>query len=102
MPLRIAIVLPASEIERVLPDIEAMVADGIVAVHDLDVVSHKTRKQLVPEQIKVRDIMTLIPGKSPARPRSIRWSGCCSRRFLPGYPWWTTRAGRSGSSPRGI
>jgi len=63
MPLRIAIVLPASEIERVLPDIEAMVADGIVAVHHLDVVSHKTRKQLVPKQIKVRDIMTPDPRK---------------------------------------
>ena len=61
MPLRIAIVLPASEIERVLPDVEAMVTDGIVAVHHLDVVSHKTRKQLVPKQIKVRDIMTPDP-----------------------------------------
>jgi len=63
MPLRIAIVLPAAEIERVLPDIEAMVEDGIVAVHHLDVVSHKTRKQLLPRQIKVRDIMTPDPRK---------------------------------------
>jgi CBS domain-containing protein len=63
MPLRIAIVLPASEIERVLPDVEAMVADGIVAVHHLDVVSHKTRKQLVPKQIRVRDVMTPDPRK---------------------------------------
>lgn len=63
MPLRIAIVLPASEIERVLPEVEAMVADGIVAVHHLDVVSHKTRKQLVPRQIKVREIMTPDPRK---------------------------------------
>jgi CBS domain-containing protein len=61
MPLRIAIVLPAAEIERVLPEVEAMVTDGIVAVHHLDVVSHKTRKQLVPKQIKVRDIMTPDP-----------------------------------------
>lgn len=63
MPLRIAIVLPASEIERVLPEVEAMVTDGIVAVHHLDVVSHKTRKQLVPKQIKVRNIMTPDPRK---------------------------------------
>jgi len=63
MPLRIAIVLPAAEIERVLPEVEAMVEDGIVAVHHLDVVSHKTRKQLVPRQIKVRDIMTPDPRK---------------------------------------
>jgi len=63
MPLRIAIVLPAAEIERVLPEVEAMVEDGIVAVHHLDVVSHKTRKQLVPSQIKVRDIMAPDPRK---------------------------------------
>ena len=63
MPLRIAIVLPAAEIERVLPEVEAMVEDGIVAVHHLDVVSHKTRKQLLPRQIKVRDIMTPDPRK---------------------------------------
>jgi CBS domain-containing protein len=63
MPLRIAIVLPAAEIERVLPEVEAMVTDGIVAVHQLDVVSHKTRKQLVPKQIKIRDIMTPNPRK---------------------------------------
>ena len=63
MPLRIAIVLPAAEIERVLPEVEAMVEDGIVAVHHLDVVSHKTRKQLVPRQIKIRDIMTPDPRK---------------------------------------
>jgi CBS domain-containing protein len=63
MPLRIAIVLPASEIGRVLPEVEAMVTDGIVAVHHLDVVSHKTRKQLVPKQIKVRNIMTPDPRK---------------------------------------
>jgi CBS domain-containing protein len=63
MPLRIAIVLPASEIERVLTEVEAMVADGIVAVHHLDVVSHKTRKQLIARQIKVRNIMTPDPRK---------------------------------------
>jgi len=63
MPLRIAIVLPAAEIERVLPEVEAMVEDGIVAVHHLDVVSHKTRKQLVPSQIKVRNIMAPDPRK---------------------------------------
>jgi CBS domain-containing protein len=64
MPLRIAIVLPASEIERVLPEVEAMVEDGIVAVHHLDVVSHKTRRQILPKQIKVHDIMTPDPRKA--------------------------------------
>lgn len=63
MPLRIAIVLPASDLGQVLPEVEAMVTDGIVAVHSLDVVSHKARKELVPQQIKVRDIMTADPRK---------------------------------------
>lgn len=58
MPLRIVIVMPAAEIERVLPKIEEMVTDGIVAVQSLEVVSHKTQKLLVPKQIRVRDIMT--------------------------------------------
>lgn len=63
MPLRIAIVLPASEIERVLPEVEAMVEEGIVAVHHLDVVAHKTRRQILPRQIRVREIMTPDPRK---------------------------------------
>jgi CBS domain-containing protein len=63
MPLRIAIVLPASDLGQVLPEVEAMVTDGLVAVHSLDVVSHKARKELVPQQIKVRDIMTADPRK---------------------------------------
>lgn len=63
MPLRIAIVLPASDLGQVLPEVEAMVTDGIVAVHSLDVVAHKTSKELVPRQIKVREIMTTEPRK---------------------------------------
>lgn len=63
MPLRIAIVLPAAEIGRVLPEVEAMVEEGIVAVHHLDVVSYKTRKQIIPRQLKVRDTMTPDPRK---------------------------------------
>ena len=98
MPLRIAIVLPAAEIERVLPEVEAMVADGIVAVHHLDVVSHKTRKQLVSRQIKVRDIMTPDPRKvSLTTPLDQVASGCCSRRFLPECPWWTMQGPAGGS-----
>jgi len=85
MPLRIAIVLPAAEIERVLPEVEAMVTDGIVAVHHLDVVSHKTRKQLVPKQIKVRDIMTPDPRKVSLKRRlrspAPSSSGCTSNNF---------------------
>ncbi|MEW6521285.1 MAG: DUF190 domain-containing protein [Thermodesulfobacteriota bacterium] len=63
MPLHIVIVLPASALDRVLPEIEAMVTDGIVAVHQLNVISHKTRKSLLPGHTRVRDIMTAQPRK---------------------------------------
>jgi CBS domain-containing protein len=61
MPLRITIILPAAELDRMLPQIEAMVADGIVAVQDLAVSSHKTRGTLLPPGVRVRDIMTPEP-----------------------------------------
>jgi CBS domain-containing protein len=63
MPLRITIVLPAAEAERVVPRLEAMVSDGIVAVQDLNVISHKTHGLLIPKQTRVRDIMTVAPQK---------------------------------------
>lgn len=61
MPLKIEIVLPASEAERILPTIQEMVIDGIVAVNDLAVVSHKTQKHLIPKRLQVRDVMTPSP-----------------------------------------
>ncbi len=61
MPVRIHVILPAGELERVLPDIDKMVTDGIVVVHHLDVVSHKIRTRLIPRQVKVRDVMTANP-----------------------------------------
>lgn len=63
MPVRIDIVLPASELAYVLPGIEKMVPDGIIAVQDLDVVSHKTRNRLLPSHMRVKDVMTPDPRK---------------------------------------
>ncbi len=63
MPLRITIVLPAAQAESVLPQIEEMVSDGIVAVQDIQVLSHKTRRQLIPKHIRVKDVMTASPCK---------------------------------------
>lgn len=71
MPLRITIVLPSSELDRILPRIEGMVTDGIVAVQDLNVVSHKTRGLFIPRHTRVRDIMTPAPKKvKPETPLS--------------------------------
>ena len=63
MPLRITIVLPAAEMEGVLPQIEEMVSDGIVAVQDIQALSHKTQRQLIPKHIRVKDVMTATPQK---------------------------------------
>jgi CBS domain-containing protein len=61
MPVKIEIILPATEAESVLAALEDLVTDGIVAVGDLDVRAYKTRQNLIPRQIKVRDIMTPDP-----------------------------------------
>jgi CBS domain-containing protein len=63
MPVRITVVMPAAEVERLLEKVEAMVTDGIVAVQDLQVVAHRTRGVLIPQHTRVRDIMTVNPQK---------------------------------------
>jgi len=59
MPLRITIVVPGVEAEKVLSKVEGMDLDGIVVVEDLNVISHKTHGLLIPKATKVRDIMRL-------------------------------------------
>jgi len=63
MPIRITIVAPAVESERILSKAEQMVSDGIVAVHDLNVISYKTHGLLIPKDTRVRDLMTPAPEK---------------------------------------
>jgi CBS domain-containing protein len=58
MPLKIEIVLPALEVDRVLPAVQEMVGDGIVGVRDLTSVSHKTQRHLIPRHLRIRDLMT--------------------------------------------
>lgn len=64
MPLRITIVLPSAEMENILPQIEEMVSDGIVAVQDIHALFHKTQRQLIPKHIRVKDVMTATPQKA--------------------------------------
>jgi CBS domain-containing protein len=61
MPVRITIILPAAEYDRVLSGVEEMVTDGIIAVRDVEVVSHKTRGLLMPRYTQVHEIMTREP-----------------------------------------
>ncbi len=61
MPVWIRIILPAAEADRVTTMLAKMVTDGIVAVQDLDVVSHRTKGKLLPKHVRVRDVMNPEP-----------------------------------------
>ncbi len=61
MPLKIEIILPMPEVERILPTIQQMVVDGIVVVEDMRIFSHRTNARLLPRQLRVRDVMTHRP-----------------------------------------
>lgn len=61
MPVRIEIIVPATDCENVLSKVTEMVAEGIIAVRDVAVVSHKTFGLLMPRNTRVREIMTPEP-----------------------------------------
>lgn len=61
LPVRIYIVLPAAAIDQVLAGLDPLVSDGIIALHDLSVVSHKAANSFFPRQLLVRDVMTPTP-----------------------------------------
>jgi CBS domain-containing protein len=61
LPVRIYIVMPAAETERVLDGLNGLVGDGIIALHDLNVISHRARNSFFPRQLLVRDVMTAKP-----------------------------------------
>ena len=61
MPLKIEIILPNTEVKKVLPTIEKMVDDGIIALRELEITVYKTRRHLIPRRLKVKDIMTVSP-----------------------------------------
>jgi CBS domain-containing protein len=61
LPIRIYIVLPAAASEQVLAGLDQLVGNGIIALHDLKVISHKTANTFFPRQLTVRDVMTAEP-----------------------------------------
>lgn len=61
MPLKIEIILPSAELDVVLPMVEEMVCEGIVAVRTMRVQSHKTERRLLPRHFRVKDVMTPSP-----------------------------------------
>jgi CBS domain-containing protein len=61
LPIRIYIVVPGAETERVLAGLSPMIGDGIIALHDLQVVGHRVDNAFFPAQLRVRDVMTPAP-----------------------------------------
>jgi CBS-domain-containing membrane protein len=61
MPLKVEIILPAGEIDGIMPVVEEMVTDGIVSISDLIVLSHRTQRQLLLRHLRIRDVMTPAP-----------------------------------------
>ena len=61
LPVRIYIILPEAETALVLAGIDELVGNGIIALHDLAVVSHKAANTFFPRQLAVRDVMTPGP-----------------------------------------
>lgn len=68
LPVKIEIILPAAELDLLLPVLEEMVHDGVMAVKDLPVVLHRTEGRLLPRHLQVRDVMT--PGPQVVRPET--------------------------------
>jgi CBS domain-containing protein len=63
MPVRIVIILPARELDTVLPEVQEMVCEGILTLRDQEVVYHKTNRIMMPKYVRVREIMTESPRK---------------------------------------
>jgi CBS domain-containing protein len=66
MPVKIDIVLPTAELDQVLPAIDEMVSEGLVAVRKLDVHYYKLKKMIIPKHLRVKDIMTSFPETTTA------------------------------------
>ena len=61
LPVKIEIVLPETEADAVMTDLQEMISDGILGTRPLTVTSHRTQKRLFPPQTRVRDVMTSKP-----------------------------------------
>jgi CBS domain-containing protein len=78
LPVQIRIILPAAEAPRVLDKLKELITDGLVAVHELKVISHRAKNQFFPRRIRVRDAMT----PSPARVAADTSAGEAARLLL--------------------
>lgn len=66
LPIRIYILLPAAEAGRVLDGLNPMIGDGIITLHEVNVISYRARNVFFPRQLLVRDVMTPDPKRVSA------------------------------------
>lgn len=66
MPVKIEIVIPTAELDNILPVVDEMVSEGIVAVRNLDVHFYKLKKMIIPRHLRIKDIMTSSPETTTA------------------------------------
>ena len=65
MPLEIIVIMPQSESARCCPSWRRWWTKGLMTVEDQDVHWHKCRKQMIPRQVRVKDVMTPRPRTLP-------------------------------------
>ena len=86
LPIRIYIVLPAAETEPVLAGLDELVGNGIIALHDLKVISHKAANTFFPRQLMVRDVMTPKPQSITAEGPLSAAAGLLLSSIFTGLP----------------
>jgi PII-like signaling protein len=84
MPLKIEIILPGPELETVLTTVEEMVTDGIVVVETMEIRSYKSAKRLLPQYLKVKDVMV---GKPLTISPNQTLSGIVHQMLSEGLKW---------------
>lgn len=82
MPLKIEIIVPEPEVDKVLPQLKIMVTDGIICMRDVNVVLHRSAKHLIPKYLMVKNVMTVRPWT--AKP-DTSVSSIINGYFLKGY-----------------
>lgn len=65
MPLVITVIMPSAEKDAALPGLERMVEDGIMTVEEKEVLWHRSRRHVIPRQVRVKDVMTKAPVSVP-------------------------------------
>lgn len=61
LPVKVEIILPATEADQLLPQLAELVTEGLITVRPLDVRYHRSEGKLLPKDLRVADVMTAYP-----------------------------------------